>query len=357
MLIICCFTSCRKSVGPSDGSFMLGCDNCDRWFHGSCMKIDKATGDALTKWICPPCSRLPTNGLPPPPHAQQSNTLVNETSKSVQESGTSLLIQPPSAQPLNDISPHAPDPNSLWPPLGLRDDKEAVEGLGKVGDSDNEDFNGPIKSTKSDQDAFPYDVRVTSTETHFPLCQPVASGAKQESNTTVAPAAASKSIPQAPTYSAPAQSAPAHSSSLPGQAVNNCQPVASNSQYSNGISNPGSGTSYATSSAAAAHQPLSHRSDQTMMDVANMDQFVLSGGGSRASTSTVPAATMGAAATLLSVGTVQSTNSQSSVPAAQSQAGNAIAGVHMSVPFTGTQSAHGQSSFPSALPQAPSKAP
>ena len=40
----CLFRSYPCNTGPSDGSFMLGCDNCDRWYHGSCMKIDKETG-------------------------------------------------------------------------------------------------------------------------------------------------------------------------------------------------------------------------------------------------------------------------------------------------------------------------
>ena len=39
-----------------------------------------------------------------------------------------------------DISSHAPDPSELWPPFNLRNDKEAVEVLGKAGESDNEDF-------------------------------------------------------------------------------------------------------------------------------------------------------------------------------------------------------------------------
>ena len=69
----CLFRSYPCNTGPSDGSFMLGCDNCDRWYHGSCMKIDKETGDALSKWICPPCTR----GLLFP-HQEAATTNVNE---------------------------------------------------------------------------------------------------------------------------------------------------------------------------------------------------------------------------------------------------------------------------------------
>ncbi|EED95134.1 predicted protein [Thalassiosira pseudonana CCMP1335] len=102
--------------GPSDGSLMLGCDNCDRWYHGSCMKVDKATSEALTKWVCPPCT--------------------NKGSVK---------------QPI-DISTHAPDPKSLWPPFGLRSSEGAVEALGMTEEDDNVDFTvaaPPIKPTVS----------------------------------------------------------------------------------------------------------------------------------------------------------------------------------------------------------------
>ncbi|KAL3801540.1 hypothetical protein HJC23_000978 [Cyclotella cryptica] len=120
---------CRHCIcgGPSDGSFMLCCDNCDKWFHGSCMKLDKAASDSITKWICPPClgkgseQRIQVNGAKVPAYDK-----------------------PPTAIELNPqmqhTSPHAPDPATLWPPFGLRNSSHAVEALGKIGESDNEDF-------------------------------------------------------------------------------------------------------------------------------------------------------------------------------------------------------------------------
>ena len=110
-------------IGPSDGSFMVGCDNCDKWFHGSCMKIDKAASETLTKWICPPCSgeQTPVHGGDSPVHDKPPP--VTELSPLLQH-----------------ISPHAPNPMLLWPPLGLRTSGQAIEALGKIGDSDNEDF-------------------------------------------------------------------------------------------------------------------------------------------------------------------------------------------------------------------------
>lgn len=114
--------------GPSDGSFMLGCDSCDKWFHGSCMEIDKETGDALSKWICPLCSNSPL------PKSEQNQ---NENFATSLEDSKISIIDDRNA----DISPHAPDPKSLWPPFGLRRSEQAIQVLGEPGDSDVEDFD------------------------------------------------------------------------------------------------------------------------------------------------------------------------------------------------------------------------
>lgn len=121
--------------GPSDGSFMLGCDNCDKWFHGSCMKVNKEVGEALTKWVCPSCKMKVSQSVLESIQAEQ---------KAISKSMEGQTAQPaPEVKPVEDISPHAPSPNSLWPPLGLRGSQKAIEAFGKVGDSDDEDFVAP----------------------------------------------------------------------------------------------------------------------------------------------------------------------------------------------------------------------
>lgn len=57
---------CRHCLcgGPSDGRFMVGCDQCDRWFHGHCVLVDKNTpDDDLTGWKCPTCQGRPTDSV------------------------------------------------------------------------------------------------------------------------------------------------------------------------------------------------------------------------------------------------------------------------------------------------------
>lgn len=118
--------------GPSDGSFMLCCDSCDNWYHGSCMKLDQVASDALTKWICPPCSG---NSSVKSVHING----VKSSDKTIPVVGLNPLIP--------SISQHAPNPVSLWPPFGLRSSPSATDALGKVGDSDNEDFDFTRKSS------------------------------------------------------------------------------------------------------------------------------------------------------------------------------------------------------------------
>ena len=158
---------------------MLGCDSCDRWFHGSCMNIDKTTGDALSNWICPLCS----SGVPAQAVEEKVNSVVDVQKLQAQES----FANPPLAQqPHLDISPHAPNPLSLWPPFGLRSSKESIEVLGNLGESDNEDFEGPIQSisrvkseSNSSQVYIPQSAAASSllSFSQTPSCQPVASAA------------------------------------------------------------------------------------------------------------------------------------------------------------------------------------
>jgi hypothetical protein len=123
-------------TGPSDGSLMLGCDNCDRWYHGSCMKVDKATSEALTKWVCPPCTNkgsVKPAKVEPPVVFESDHYLMPTTTHDI--------------KPI-DISPHAPDPKSLWPPFGLRSSEGAVEALGMTEEDDNVDFTVAAPPTK-----------------------------------------------------------------------------------------------------------------------------------------------------------------------------------------------------------------
>lgn len=97
------------------------------------MKIDTATGDALSNWICPPCSE----GRQVQAAEAEKNIVQSDGDKILAHESVNSHLQP---QNHLDISPHAPNPISLWPPFGLRSSKEATEALGKVGGSDNEDF-------------------------------------------------------------------------------------------------------------------------------------------------------------------------------------------------------------------------
>ncbi|CAH0380557.1 unnamed protein product [Bemisia tabaci] len=55
---------CKK---PHNNRFMICCDTCEEWFHGSCVGITKAMGEDMEKkgieWVCPQCKeKKPQDG-------------------------------------------------------------------------------------------------------------------------------------------------------------------------------------------------------------------------------------------------------------------------------------------------------
>jgi PLU-1-like protein/PHD-finger len=111
---------CRHCLcgGPSDGRFMVGCDICDRWFHGHCVLVDKDTPENdLTDWICPPCAGSSTE-----------STALNLCSF---HDKYDVCADDSDSEEGQDISSKAPDPDRLWPPFGLFGSTEAREVLGE----------------------------------------------------------------------------------------------------------------------------------------------------------------------------------------------------------------------------------
>jgi len=43
---------CRK---PHQGRFMIQCDGCDEWYHGSCVNLTASEAIPLDDWFCPTC--------------------------------------------------------------------------------------------------------------------------------------------------------------------------------------------------------------------------------------------------------------------------------------------------------------
>ena len=50
-----CVESCTRGR-VEDGSFMVGCDLCDGWYHGSCVGVSKDDANCLESYVCPLCS-------------------------------------------------------------------------------------------------------------------------------------------------------------------------------------------------------------------------------------------------------------------------------------------------------------
>ena len=103
--------------GPSDGRFMVGCEQCDGWFHGHCVGIDKGTPEEeLNGWKCPKCAGKP-------PQALELNRF--------HENFGAEIVDESESEEMEEVSSKAPDPDELWPPFGLFGSPKANEILGE----------------------------------------------------------------------------------------------------------------------------------------------------------------------------------------------------------------------------------
>lgn len=96
--------------GPSNGSVMLSCDKCDRWFHGRCMGVTKEESDNLSSWVCSPCLGDP---LPPFVVDRPNSLFLDGDSDGEDFSSSTAAKDQPS-----------------WPPYGLLGSQEASDALG-----------------------------------------------------------------------------------------------------------------------------------------------------------------------------------------------------------------------------------
>jgi hypothetical protein len=76
------YCSCER---PWDNRFMLECDDCHVWFHGSCVGVTKRASTLLETWRCAACSiqaversRACTAAVPPPPRASFELPLLSD---------------------------------------------------------------------------------------------------------------------------------------------------------------------------------------------------------------------------------------------------------------------------------------
>ena len=49
-----CIEACTRGR-VEDGSFMVGCDHCDGWYHGECVGVSKDAACQLESYVCPLC--------------------------------------------------------------------------------------------------------------------------------------------------------------------------------------------------------------------------------------------------------------------------------------------------------------
>ncbi|XP_047067318.1 PHD finger protein ALFIN-LIKE 4-like [Lolium rigidum] len=48
--------ACQETYSADDGHFWIGCDHCERWFHGRCVGMTPEKADEIERYMCPGCS-------------------------------------------------------------------------------------------------------------------------------------------------------------------------------------------------------------------------------------------------------------------------------------------------------------
>lgn len=49
---------CTGDDPMETSQFMVGCDTCERWYHGPCVSMSKAAADSIDTYLCPECAKL-----------------------------------------------------------------------------------------------------------------------------------------------------------------------------------------------------------------------------------------------------------------------------------------------------------
>jgi len=49
---------CTGNDAATLNRFMVGCDTCERWYHGPCVSMSKAAADSIDTYLCPECAKL-----------------------------------------------------------------------------------------------------------------------------------------------------------------------------------------------------------------------------------------------------------------------------------------------------------
>lgn len=112
-----------------DDATMMRCSSCNVCFHPSCLNIQMTK--ALENWKCPTCNKGKINP------------------EGLKKKKSDEVSWPILSSACDDISPHAPVSEKLWPPYGLLDSPEARSILGSAISLQLKDFVEPPPKTLS----------------------------------------------------------------------------------------------------------------------------------------------------------------------------------------------------------------
>ncbi|OZJ05566.1 hypothetical protein BZG36_01716 [Bifiguratus adelaidae] len=106
---------CQTPTGTEDNRFMIGCDGCDRWFHGECVGISELDSQRIDRWYCPRCEArgMHASWMPKCKREECSNSRRSGSKYCSEECGLIIAnarLEPIEAKRRKHASPNATNP-------------------------------------------------------------------------------------------------------------------------------------------------------------------------------------------------------------------------------------------------------
>ncbi|XP_055327867.1 death-inducer obliterator 1-like [Paramacrobiotus metropolitanus] len=98
---------CKKPYG---NRFMISCDKCDEWYHGTCVGVSKAQGKNYARknlpWFCPPCRKKNTalSNAVPVVKVEATKPVVSAPSEEITSSDKEKGVPPSDSSSGNDVT-------------------------------------------------------------------------------------------------------------------------------------------------------------------------------------------------------------------------------------------------------------
>ena len=101
---------CKGDSPLETSHFMVGCDTCERWYHGPCVSMSKAAADSIDTYLCPECAslaNLPYAFGPPVPSLKRTRRPRLRLVCSLLDEAEEIGVEMPEVKLMRDLQAEA----------------------------------------------------------------------------------------------------------------------------------------------------------------------------------------------------------------------------------------------------------